>query len=75
MATCVALATRPVVLEPYFGGMDRVYKHHKWSGIVAATVVAPMASAVTPATRNAMSRRLTLRWWACCRSSPPPSRW
>ena len=31
----MTLATRPVWLERPLGGMDRVYRLHKWSGILA----------------------------------------
>ena len=27
------LATRPVIFEPYLGGLDKMYRLHKWLGI------------------------------------------
>lgn len=35
MSLCLLLAARPGVLEPFFGGLDRMYHFHKWSGIAA----------------------------------------
>ncbi|HNQ76854.1 MAG TPA: ferric reductase-like transmembrane domain-containing protein, partial [Pseudothauera hydrothermalis] len=35
MSLAMVLATRPVWLERPFGGMDRVYRAHKWAGILA----------------------------------------
>lgn len=35
MSLAMVLATRPVWLERPFGGMDRVYRAHKWSAILA----------------------------------------
>lgn len=35
MSLAMMLATRPVWLERPLGGMDRVYRLHKWSGILA----------------------------------------
>lgn len=35
MSLSMLLATRPVFLERPLGGLDRVYRLHKWSGIVA----------------------------------------
>lgn len=34
MSLAMVLATRPVWLEGAVGGMDRVYRLHKWSGII-----------------------------------------
>lgn len=33
MSLAMYLATRPLWLETPFGGMDRVYRAHKWAGI------------------------------------------
>lgn len=35
MSLAMVLATRPVWLERPFGGMDRIYRVHKWAGILA----------------------------------------
>lgn len=35
MSQCLVLATRPRLLEPLFGGLDRMYHLHKWLGITA----------------------------------------
>lgn len=35
MSLAMVLATRPVWLERPLGGMDRIYRLHKWSGILA----------------------------------------
>lgn len=35
MALALILAARPRVLEPLFGGLDRMYRAHKWLGIAA----------------------------------------
>ncbi len=35
MSLSMLLATRPVWLEKPLGGMDRIYRLHKWSGILA----------------------------------------
>ncbi|MDR2187890.1 MAG: ferric reductase-like transmembrane domain-containing protein [Azonexus sp.] len=35
MSLAMLLATRPVWLEAPLGGMDRVYRTHKWAGILA----------------------------------------
>jgi predicted ferric reductase len=35
MSLAMILATRPVWLERPLGGMDRFYRLHKWSGILA----------------------------------------
>jgi predicted ferric reductase len=35
MSLCLLLAARPSFLEPFFGGLDRMYHFHKWSGIAA----------------------------------------
>ncbi len=35
MSLAMVLATRPTWLEPLFGGMDRIYRVHKWAGILA----------------------------------------
>ena len=36
MALIMLLALRPVWLERPLGGMDRVYRLHKWAGILAS---------------------------------------
>ena len=33
MSVSMLLAVRPVRLEPYFGGLDKMYRLHKWLGI------------------------------------------
>lgn len=38
MSVAMILATRPVWLEGPLGGMDRVYRMHKWSGIVGISL-------------------------------------
>lgn len=35
MSLCLVLAARPTILEPAFGGLDRMYHVHKWLGITA----------------------------------------
>jgi predicted ferric reductase len=40
MSLAVMLSTRPVWLERPLGGLDRVYRLHKWSGILAVTFAA-----------------------------------
>ncbi|XOT96627.1 ferric reductase-like transmembrane domain-containing protein, partial [Alcaligenes pakistanensis] len=35
MTAIMVLALRPRRLEPWLGGMDKVYKLHKWLGIIA----------------------------------------
>lgn len=40
MSIAMVLATRPVWLETPFGGMDRVYRAHKWSAILAGVFAA-----------------------------------
>lgn len=35
LSLAMVLATRPVWLERSFGGMDRIYRSHKWAGILA----------------------------------------
>ncbi len=35
MSLVMILATRPAWLEPALGGMDRIYRLHKWAGILA----------------------------------------
>lgn len=35
MSTCMILAVRPKMLEGLFGGLDKMYRLHKWLGIVA----------------------------------------
>jgi predicted ferric reductase len=38
MSLSMLLATRPVWLEKPLGGMDRIYRLHKWSGILAISI-------------------------------------
>ncbi|MDP1611766.1 MAG: ferric reductase-like transmembrane domain-containing protein [Sulfuritalea sp.] len=40
MSLTMFLATRPVWLESPLGGMDRVYRAHKWAGILAVAFAA-----------------------------------
>lgn len=40
MSLAMILATRPVWLERPLGGMDRIYRLHKWSGILAVVFAA-----------------------------------
>ena len=35
MGVCMVLALRPMWLEDYLGGLDRMYAIHKWTGIGA----------------------------------------
>ncbi|MFP8779838.1 ferric reductase-like transmembrane domain-containing protein [Hydrogenophaga sp. RWCD_12] len=35
MSVAMVLATRPVFFEPWLGGLDRMYRLHKWLGISA----------------------------------------
>ena len=40
MSLAMVLATRPVMLERPLGGMDRIFRLHKWAGILAAVFAA-----------------------------------
>lgn len=40
MSLAMALATRPAFLEGPLGGMDRMFRLHKWAGILAAVFAA-----------------------------------
>jgi len=40
MSLALMLATRPAWLERPLGGMDRIYRLHKWTGILAVTFAA-----------------------------------
>jgi hypothetical protein len=40
MSLAMFLATRPTWLEVPLGGMDRVYRTHKWAGILAISLAA-----------------------------------
>jgi predicted ferric reductase len=40
MSLAMLLSTRPTGLERPLGGMDRIYRLHKWSGILAVVVAA-----------------------------------
>lgn len=35
MSACMTLAARPKMLEGLFGGLDKMYRLHKWLGIIA----------------------------------------
>jgi predicted ferric reductase len=35
MSVAMVLATRPALVEPWFGGLDKMYRLHKWLGIAA----------------------------------------
>ena len=49
MSAAMILATRPTVLEPHFGGLDKMYRLHKWLGIAAlVAAVAHWACASGP---------------------------
>lgn len=39
MALTLILATRPPLVEPLFGGLDRMYRVHKWLGISAMVLM------------------------------------
>ncbi len=39
MSLCLILATRLSVLEPLFGGLDRMYRAHKWLGLSALALM------------------------------------
>lgn len=39
MSQCLILAARPSLLEPLFGGLDRIYRVHKWLGISAMALM------------------------------------
>ena len=38
MSVAMLLAVRPVLFEPYLGGLDKMYRLHKWLGISALVV-------------------------------------
>lgn len=38
MSAAMVLAVRPVVFEPYLGGLDKMYRLHKWLGISALVI-------------------------------------
>jgi predicted ferric reductase len=38
MGVCLVLATRPMWLEPWIGGLDKMYRLHKWLGVTALVV-------------------------------------
>lgn len=40
MSLAMLLATRPIWLETPLGGMDRIYRTHKWAGILAVVFAA-----------------------------------
>lgn len=35
MSACMMLAARPKIIEPWLGGLDKMYRLHKWLGIAA----------------------------------------
>jgi predicted ferric reductase len=39
MSQCLVLAARPRFLEPLFGGLDRMYRVHKWLGITSLVLM------------------------------------
>jgi predicted ferric reductase len=39
MSLALMLAVRPIVLEPFFGGLDKMYRLHKWLGITGLVMV------------------------------------
>lgn len=39
MSMALILSTRPKLLEPLFGGLDRMYQVHKWLGIAALALM------------------------------------
>src|SRR5690606_4110093 len=38
MSIAIVLALRPTRLEPHLGGLDKMYRLHKWLGIAALAV-------------------------------------
>jgi predicted ferric reductase len=38
MSVAMILALRPVVFEPWLGGLDKMYRLHKWLGITGLTI-------------------------------------
>ncbi len=38
MSAAMVLAVRPVLFEPYLGGLDKMYRLHKWLGISALVI-------------------------------------
>lgn len=38
MSAAMVLATRPTWLEPHLGGLDKIYRLHKWLGIAALAI-------------------------------------
>ncbi len=39
MSVALMLAVRPIALEPFFGGLDKMYRLHKWLGIAGLVMV------------------------------------
>jgi predicted ferric reductase len=39
MSLALMLAVRPIVLEPFLGGLDKMYRLHKWLGITGLVMV------------------------------------
>ena len=49
MSLAMVLAVRPVCFEPYLGGLDKMYRLHKWLGISALVLsISHWALAVVP---------------------------
>jgi len=49
MSAAMILAARPTVLEPHLGGLDKMYRLHKWLGIAAlVAAIAHWATASGP---------------------------
>ena len=79
MSLAMFLATRPVWLEAPLGGMDRIYRSHKWAGILAVGFAAlhwliEMSDDILKATdwppgprSRGNSHRLA---WKCCVTWP-----
>lgn len=38
MSVAMVLAVRPILFEPYLGGLDKMYRLHKWLGISALVI-------------------------------------
>ena len=80
MSLVMVLATRPRWLEAPLGGMDRIYRLHKWAGILAvvfavlhwASTKAPALSARSSAGPGGCARRKA-NSPACCTTRPRTS--
>lgn len=65
MGLGLVLAMRPVVLEGFFGGLDKMYRLHKWLGIAAlAWSVAHWLAEDLPKQRRPRAAPPTEWWWA-----------